>query len=258
MGLSLDLGQILGIRLRAHFTFLIMLILGALAGAASGGIAGMFQQAIFTALLFGLVVLHELGHAMAARSFGIRTHDILLLPVGGMARLERQPATPQQEILVALAGPAVNMALATLLMPLAAVAGHGLIEQLLWANVSLALFNLIPAFPMDGGRVLRAGLTWKLGPFEATRIAATIGKGASILLGVFGLFFEPFLVLIATFVWFLADQEESRLPLGPGRSAPSWSEWQDPRQDSSSWMRRERMVMEYRPGTGWVVRRWEE
>lgn len=252
MGYSWELGPVLGIQLRAHFTFFLMLILGALAGAASGGLPGMTQQVVFTVLLFGLVVLHELGHAMAARAFGIRTHDILLLPVGGMARLERPPATPQQEILVALAGPAVNMALATLLVPLAALAGHGLIEQLLWANVSLALFNLIPAFPMDGGRVLRAGLTWKLGPFEATRLAASIGKGAAIALGILGLFFEPFLVLIAGFVWFLADQEQAGLPRMTSSFIPEMS------PGDIFGRRRERTVMQYRPGMGWVVTRWRE
>ena len=176
------------------------------------------------AAVFGIVVLHELGHALTARRFGIGTRDITLLPIGGVARLERMPEDPRQELLVALAGPAVNVVLALLLYALLVLsggtnqdvtslfgAGSSPLSQLVGVNIWLAAFNLIPAFPMDGGRVLRAVLAMRRGYVRATEIAATVGKAFALLFGILGLFYvnNPFLVFIALFVWLGAAAEAS-------------------------------------------------
>jgi len=173
----------------------------------------------FTVALFLCVVLHEYGHVFAARRFGIATKDITLSPIGGMARMERILEKPNQELWVALAGPAVNVALASGLGVYLVLTGHfepvrqislthGMfLERILFANLFLAGFNLIPAFPMDGGRVLRALLAKRMEYREATRIAARVGQGSAVVLGFIGLFTNPFLVFVAVFVWIGAAQE---------------------------------------------------
>lgn len=213
-------GKIAGIDFRIHVTFLLLLgwvgishwLTGRSAEAVVAGVG-------FILALFGCVLLHELGHALAARRFGIATRDITLLPIGGVAHLERMPEKPAQELFVALAGPAVNVVIATLLafwlnltngwQPLSQlqVASGSLAERLLVANVVLVLFNLIPAFPMDGGRVLRAVLASRMDYGKATRIAARVGQGMALLMGFAGLFGNPMLLFIALFVWIGASQE---------------------------------------------------
>src|SRR5579871_2468965 len=217
------IGRILGIDIYMHSTFLILLAWVAVSYYLPGhSVVAALTGVLFILCLFGIVILHEMGHALVARRFGIRTKDITLLPIGGVARLERMPEDPKQELMVALAGPAVNIVLAGLLfavlMPMLGAAVlmtwndslltfGAFLGQMLWVNVALALFNLLPAFPMDGGRVLRAVLAMRMNYTQATRVAASIGQGMAVVFGLIGLFFNPFLILIALFVWVGAGQE---------------------------------------------------
>ena len=208
MGWSLRLGKWFGVEVNVHLTFLLFIGFLALTGFAATRNAGAVAGNIgFMLALFLCVLLHEFGHALAARRYGIPTKDITLLPIGGVARLERMPTDPKQELVVALAGPAVNVVIAVALLPIIAVADMPFFERLLSTNLFLVAFNLIPAFPMDGGRVLRAGLALKMNYAGATRTAATIGQGFAVLFGLAGLFSNPFLILIAVFIWFGAAGE---------------------------------------------------
>jgi len=219
---SWRLGKFLGVDVYIHATFLVLIGWIALshwlrARTVEATLAGV----AFVLAIFACVMLHEYGHALAARKFGIQTRDITLLPIGGVARLERMPEEPRQELWVALAGPAVSVVIAAALFvwlqakngqePLAnlGVAQGSFLERLMVTNVMLALFNLIPAFPMDGGRVLRAILASRMEYTRATQIAARIGQGMAFLLGLAGLFLNPFLLFIALFVWIGATQEAS-------------------------------------------------
>ena len=180
---------------------------------------------LFIVALFICVILHEYGHALTARKYGIKTRDITLYPIGGVARLERIPDRPIEELWVALAGPAVNLVISVILIAyLLLTNGPGSIlnlrlsegsflERLIVVNVTLVLFNLIPAFPMDGGRVLRALLALRLEYTQATQIAAYVGQGFALLFGFIGLFSNPFLVFVALFVWIGAAQEASMVQM---------------------------------------------
>ena len=223
MGWSFRIGRIFGIDLYVHATFFLLPAWVMLTEyARTQSVAATLVELLFVLLVFAIIVLHECGHALAARQFGIPTRDITLLPIGGVARLERMPDNPFHEFLVAIAGPAVNVALAALLFAWLIAAGrigsqlvldpmHGPLDQrLLAVNVWLVAFNMIPAFPMDGGRVLRSLLAMAIGPLYATRIAATVGQTLAALLGLAGLVGgQPFLILIALFVWVGASQEAS-------------------------------------------------
>jgi Zn-dependent protease/predicted transcriptional regulator len=212
--------RVAGIDLRIHATFILLLAWIGLSHLVHGhGAALAFRALLLMLCVFAIIVLHELGHALVARRFGIQTHDITLLPIGGIARLERIPTRPVEELLIAVAGPAVNVVLAGGLLLLLLVTGGDtsfaapgstsapLLQQLLWVNVSLAVFNLLPAFPMDGGRVLRALLATRLPRARATAWAALVGQGFALLLGLLGLFANPMLLLFALFIWIGAQQE---------------------------------------------------
>lgn len=219
---SFRIGRILGIDVFLHVTFVLLLLF--IAGAnwrAYGSLAAVASGVAFFLALFACVLMHEYGHALMARRFGIATHDITLLPIGGVARLERMPSRPLQELWVALAGPAVNVVIAAGLWlwltvtatwePFSSLSttGGGFAERLLAVNIFLVLFNMIPAFPMDGGRVLRAVLALRLEYARATRIAATIGQVLACVLAVIGLFSNALLLFIAAFVWLGAGREAS-------------------------------------------------
>lgn len=220
---SWTIGRLAGIELRIHATFLILLAWLALADyRASGTLSGAAVGVLFTLALFGSVLLHELGHAIAARRVGVSTRDITLLPIGGVARLERIPDKPKQELGIAVAGPAVTLLIALALGTSLRLAGLPafviedtmipgtvgvFVAELLRLNVALLVFNMLPAFPMDGGRVLRALLALRLDYERATDIAARVGRGFALVFGLVGLLYNPFLVLIALFVWMSAASE---------------------------------------------------
>ncbi|HET7224962.1 MAG TPA: site-2 protease family protein [Candidatus Eisenbacteria bacterium] len=215
---SIHIGSIFGIRLEMHVTFLLLLAYAAANPSAfgvSGTRNGPLLAVVMLVLVFACVVLHELGHALTARRFGIRTRDIILLPIGGVARLERMPDKPQQEVLVAIAGPTVNVVLALLFggwLALAhiPIATSGLLGLLLEVNVVMLLFNLVPAFPMDGGRVLRALLAMRLPYAQATRIASSIGQGVAIVFAAIALYYgNVILGLVAVFVFMAAGEERA-------------------------------------------------
>lgn len=226
MGWSFPIGRLLGSELRVHATFLLLIAWIAAAAWAQGGATAAVANVGFVLALFACVLAHEFGHALMARRFGIRTPDITLLPIGGLARLERLPEEPAREVLVALAGPAVNVVIWAVLVGvlgagsgldgLAAVQNPqtGFLERLAAINLFLAAFNLLPAFPMDGGRVLRALLASRMPRARATRIAATAGQILAFGFALLGLGSgNLMLLLIAVFVWFAADAESADVSL---------------------------------------------
>ena len=225
MSWSLNIGRVAGTVVRVHLTFLLFLAWIFAASYASGGAATAWDSLIFMVLLFLCVLLHEFGHIFTARAFGVPTPYVTLLPIGGVAQLERIPEEPWEEFLIAIAGPLVNVVIAAVLVYLfgaelhtraaAAVDNMGipLADRLASVNLFLALFNMIPAFPMDGGRVLRALLASRLGYVRATEIAASIGQFVAFALGFIGLMFNPILIFIAIFVYLAASSEAHMVAL---------------------------------------------
>lgn len=226
---SLKVARIFGIPVYLHFSFLILIAtLGFLAVRSGASDSSIVNATCIILILFCCIVAHEYGHALMARKFGIQTLDITLLPIGGVARLQRMPEKPSEELLVALAGPAVNVIIAAVLYVYLSMTGgvntsvdleNGSLPQIvLKMNLSLLFFNLMPAFPMDGGRVLRALLAMKLPYAKATSIAARIGQGMAVLFALVVLFgsrtpfyHQPMLFLIAVFVWFGAKAEAAQV-----------------------------------------------
>jgi len=212
---SWKLFTIAGIAIRLHPTFLLLLLwIVAVKNLQGWSGPAVAEELLFVVSLFACVVLHELGHAAAAARFGVRTREITLLPIGGIARLDSIPRNPRQELLIACAGPAVNVVLALvmgLFLHPADLAGEPLalpfLARLAAFNVAMAAFNMLPAFPMDGGRVLRAGLALVLDYSRATAIAAGLGQLLAGLLAALGFFGNPFLVLLGLFIWLGASQE---------------------------------------------------
>jgi len=219
MSWSLNIGSVAGTAVRIHVTFLLFLAWIFGVNYFSTGPQAAWNGLLFIVLLFLCVLLHEFGHIFTARSFGVRTPDVILLPIGGVSRLERIPEKPSEEFLIAIAGPAVNIVIALLLVFIGGASlstehlsalengNVSMIDRLAVVNLFLALFNLIPAFPMDGGRVLRALLASRLGYVHATEIAATVGQAVAFMLGFLGLFGNPLLIFIAIFVYLAAASE---------------------------------------------------
>ena len=227
MNWSFRIARIAGIDIKVHVTFFLILILGALPWGSQFGLPGALFGIVLILLLFLCVTLHELGHGLAARYYDIPVREIILLPLGGLAMLGRNPSKPIQELVIALAGPLVNVIIALLLLlvtssdlMLGGLSDTTLMNStqepslsllLLWllqANIALVIFNMIPAFPLDGGRVLRAVLAMVMPAQRATAIATSVGQGIAILLGLYGVLNGNFmLVLVAIFIFFGAGQE---------------------------------------------------
>lgn len=217
---SLKIGRFAGIDVFVHATFFLLVGWVALMHFQDGrSMSAALGGVVFIVAIFLCVVLHEYGHALMARRYGIPTRDIILLPIGGVARLEKMPTKPIQELWVALAGPAVNVAIVIGLfawLKLTAswepfqnltVTTGPFLERLMAVNIFMIVFNMIPAFPMDGGRVLRAALAIRMEYGRATGIAASIGQGIAVFFGLVGFFYNPLLIIIAIFVWIGAGQE---------------------------------------------------
>jgi stage IV sporulation protein FB len=226
---SLRLGKVLGIPVRAHWTmlFLVMLL------SWGGGLAGLAAGLASLGLLFASIVAHELAHALAARRYGIATTEILLLPVGGVAKIAGEPANGTEEVVIALAGPATSLALAALAAIGASVTGpipllHAPLVALASANAMLGLFNLIPAFPMDGGRVLRGLLRRRNGMLQATRTAAKVARWIAVPMAIAGIASGSIsLVVLAGFVWIMARSEQRLV-----EENAAWGRY----VDASGWM----------------------
>ncbi|MCC2687402.1 MAG: site-2 protease family protein [Rhizobiaceae bacterium] len=223
---SVPIGRIAGSEIRIHLTFLLLLLWIGIVHYQTGGAPAATEGVLYVIAVFACVVLHEFGHALAARRYGIRTPRITLLPIGGVAELERMPEKPSEEIVVALAGPLVNVVIAALLMlPLGASVDSetlssmedprvGFVARLAAVNIWLVLFNLIPAFPMDGGRVLRALLALRYGRVRATAIAGSVGQIAAFGFGFIGLVSgNVLLIFIAIFVYLAATAESQAIGL---------------------------------------------
>lgn len=229
MGWSFKIARVRGIDIKVHATFFLILVFGALQWAGStpsNPMEGALFGVVLMILLFTCVTLHELGHSVMAQAFGINVREIVLLPLGGVALIAKMPEKPVQELLIAIAGPLVNVAIAIILFIVTGGIGIDLMNLqsmlvalrepslttllvwLLFANVALVIFNLIPAFPLDGGRILRAILAMGLGYPQATRIASIIGQVSAVLLGIWGIATgQLLLTLIALFIFFSAGQE---------------------------------------------------
>jgi Zn-dependent protease/CBS domain-containing protein len=217
---SWKVAEISGIAVSVHATFPLLVVWFAVAyWFESGSLTRVASGIALLLLLFGCVLLHELGHALTARRFGFSTREITLLPIGGLARLERLPDDPRQSLWITLAGPAVNIAIALLLFLVLQLSGTWqpitpaslmdapFLERLMLVNVSLVIFNMLPAFPMDGGRALRAVLAARMDDRRATHIAARIGQSMAVMFAFLGWLANPLLIVIALFVWTGAAQE---------------------------------------------------
>lgn len=229
---AINIGRLAGIKIYIHWTFSLLLIYVIYQGLSVGdSVTDIAYMLGLVFAIFGCVTLHELGHSLAARRYGIETYNIVLLPIGGVAQLVRMPEKPIQELIIAVAGPLVNVVIALFLGIIQVIfvnidsikqlisaeeANLGIetfLFSLLVVNIVLIIFNAIPAFPMDGGRVLRALLAMKLSRVKATTIAARIGQVIAILFGIYGFFYNPVLVFIAFFIFITAAREEKDVKL---------------------------------------------
>jgi Zn-dependent protease len=217
---SYTIGRIAGTEVKVHVTFLLLLAWFAVAQYQEGGAAAALDFTLFFLAFFGCIVLHEFGHITMARRFGVRTPDVLLLPIGGVARLERIPEVPKQEFLIALAGPLVTVGIIILLVVVSAAGGVPLALsenmsadipftlRLLAVNIAVLLFNLVPAFPLDGGRLLRSLLASRYGLVRATRIAGSIGQLFAVAMGAYAITQGLMMwLLVAVFIFLAAGSE---------------------------------------------------
>ncbi len=220
LGWSISLFRIFGIQLAVHASFALLLAWFGWEGWQEGGATGMWWSMLLIVLFFACVVLHELGHSLTARRYGVRTPRILLMPIGGMAEMDRIPRKPSAELLITIAGPAVNFVIAAVLLGVmwqSLWSGEGIPEygfkelgfQLLVANVMMGTFNLLPVFPMDGGRILRALLATRLPYLRATWWAATVGKVLAIIFALVAAFYleRPLLFVLFLFIYYAGDAE---------------------------------------------------
>ncbi len=224
MGGSFKIGRAFGIDVKVHWTFFLLLAFFAFLGFQNtqSPLVALVTALVVVALFF-CVLLHEFGHSLIAQRLGLQVPDITLLPIGGLARLKSLPDKPADEVKIAIAGPLVNVVLAPIFFAIASLLGANLlappdllegvtsVEEVIvylgYINVALAVFNLLPAFPMDGGRVLRGLLATRLGPVRATDISSSIGQLFAIGFFVLGFLSNPFLILIAVFIFFGASGE---------------------------------------------------
>jgi Zn-dependent protease len=262
---SLRLGKFFGIDTYVHGTFWLLPLFVLFGGAMGGDVSGAVGEVLFLFALFGCVALHEVGHALAARYYGVRTRDITLYPIGGVASLERMPEKPHQEIVIALAGPAVNLMIAAglfvgILGGVTAFPGSfdmsaldpldGFVFRLMKANVFLLLFNMIPAFPMDGGRVLRATLALGMNRLTATQAAVGIGSVIALGGGLLGLYLHQFMWAFVAVVVYMLGQAE----LAGVRNEAARRRWREDRYETDEGDEVVRVV-DVRPHgsfSGWV------
>lgn len=236
LGWSINLFRIFGIQLAVHASFLLLLAYYGYEGWVEGGVPGLLWSVSLIVLFFVCVILHELGHSLTARRYGVNVPRILLLPIGGMAEFDRIPRKPSQELLITVAGPAVNFVLAALLFALAwrglvnvpevpAYSAASLLDQLWLANLVMGVFNLLPVFPMDGGRIFRALLALKLPYLKATYWAVTVGRilalGFALVAALY--FKSPITCVLFLFIFF-AGNAEYRQTLRRDQEERYWAE----------------------------------
>ena len=220
---SFEVIRLFGIPVRVHGTLVVFLLLMAHVFNRASGFQGYLATLAILVAFYGCVLLHEFGHTTAAARFGISTRRITLTPIGGLAMLERLPSKPAQELVVYFAGPLVNLVIALALGLVRVFTESALVSTFLWGNVALAVFNLLPAFPLDGGRVLRALLSFKLDYLQATEVAVRVGQVFALLFAIVGFFLNPMLIFIAVFVAVSAQTElmAVRMRFRPGQTLRS-------------------------------------
>lgn len=215
---SFPVARIFGIQLRIHYTFFLIVLIFALGATAPGGL-GVVSAMVWLVLIFICVLIHELGHSLLAKRKGATVKAIVLLPIGGVSQLENLPESPPDEFAIAIVGPLASFGLAAasaagavaLKVPLwpPNLYDGPLLSRLAWFNLIIGAFNLIPAFPLDGGRVLRSLLQRKRPLEDATRLASRIGRVVAVVLMAIGIFYSLWLVIIGLFIFFGASSEEA-------------------------------------------------
>jgi Zn-dependent protease len=249
----MKIGSIKGISVYIHWSFWLLVIFYLVSVSAEAGLAAGLTAVGLVLGVFLCVLLHEFGHAGAAARYGIGTTDITLLPFGGVARLKRMPEEPLQELVIALAGPAVNVAIAILLMvPIALglkldgaidfLGSSDILQQLLGANIVLVLFNLLPAFPMDGGRVLRSLIAMRTSHLRATEISARVGRWMAMFFALFGFWYAQYsLMLVAAFIFIAGTAELMSVKLramarqqSNGQAGFQFNVWSNPPSSDAS------------------------